>query len=143
MVDTVLEVRAARSDVSARDADHPYVWAVPLVYDVLRSAYYTWLPADTETAERLTRLHGAIVVMALLDVPVEDQRAVLDRFLDLCGRASIGTARLERLGQAVMDELTTVIAMRNRRSPRTRMQLAGEIGGRLGTPRPPRVALAA
>lgn len=135
MVAATMGTEGAPSAASAEAADHPFLWAVPLIYDTLRASYYAWLPGDDDTAERLTKLHGAIVIMALIDVPEDEWAPAMTQFLTLCCRTPIDAARLERLGYAVMEELRTVIALRHRRSPRLQLQLDGEVMGRLAAPR--------
>ena len=43
--------------------------AVPVIYDLLRATYGGWLAHDPGNADSLVRLHGALIIMSLADLP--------------------------------------------------------------------------
>jgi|GEM_PF-696428 hypothetical protein len=106
--------------------------AVPVIYDLLRYTYGVWLAHDPQHADSLVRLHGALIIMSLADLPVQEQRPVARRLAGLMRACGLTAHHIRQLDAAVALELMAVVRAQNRCSQRRQRHLVSVIASRLG-----------
>jgi hypothetical protein len=106
--------------------------AVPVIYDLLRATYGGWLAHDPGNADSLVRLHGALIIMSLADLPEDEQRPVSRQLVALMGESGLTPQHIRQLDAAVALELMAVVRAQNRRSARRQRHLSAIIAARLG-----------
>ncbi|CUA88897.1 hypothetical protein IMF23_06285 [Chelatococcus daeguensis] len=106
--------------------------AVPVIYDLLRSTYGAWLARDPQNVDSLVRLHGALIIISLADLPEEEQRPVSRRLVALMRESGLTAQHIRQLDAAVALELMAVVRAQNRCSQRRQRHLAAVIAARLG-----------
>ncbi|CAH1653875.1 MAG: hypothetical protein KF735_05520 [Chelatococcus sp.] len=116
------------------DADQltiSFSWAFPVIHDVVNPVYAHILRNNPELSEQLSRIHGAAIMTLLADTSC-DRQSIITCLYQTYDRLGLDRRQCVALHNIIMNELTAVIALRNRQSPRRRAELEAVIALRLG-----------
>ncbi|CAH1650339.1 conserved hypothetical protein [Hyphomicrobiales bacterium] len=108
-----------------------FSWAFPVIHDVVNPVYAHILRNNPELSEQLSRIHGAAIMTLLADTGC-DRQSIIACLYQTYDRLGLDRRQCIALHNIIVTELTTVIALRNRQSPRRRAELEAIIALRLG-----------
>ncbi|MBS7697248.1 MULTISPECIES: hypothetical protein [unclassified Chelatococcus] len=121
----------ANTDYDAEQLTISFSWAFPVIHDVVNPVYAHILRDTPELSEQLSRIHGAAIMTLLADTNC-DRQSIITCLYQTYDRLGLDRRQCIALHNIIMTELTAVIALRNRQSPRRRAELEAVIALRLG-----------
>lgn len=114
-----------------KDLSISFSWAFPIVHDIIRPVYHYILRDESSLIEQLSRVHGAAII-ALLSDSACDRHSIISYLYETYEHLGLDRKNCVTLHRLIVSELTAVISVRNRQSPRRRAELEAIIAMRLG-----------
>ena len=129
--DTEEEDSMANAALMADQLHISFSWAFPIIHDIVNPVYAYMLQDNSSLAEQLSRIHGAAIMTLLADTSC-DRESIISCLYQTYEQLGLDHKKCVALHNMIMKELTAVIAVRNRQSPRRRAELEAVIALRLG-----------